>query len=58
MTTLREKIDDFLPEFDMAAEYGIAIHTPAHVVYEGLLRADFSQSQLIQILQCWLLRQG
>ncbi|HXB21895.1 MAG TPA: hypothetical protein VNV88_10960 [Candidatus Solibacter sp.] len=56
MPAERKTIDDFLPEFELAAKYEIAIRAPAHVVYECLLHADFSQSRLIRTLMA--LRSG
>ena len=56
MRATGRKIDGLLPEFDIAAEYGLAISAPPPVVYECLLRADFGQSRIIRILMA--LRRG
>jgi hypothetical protein len=50
MSVPHQKIDDFLPSFDIAAAYNIRIEAPAATVYECLLRADFSQSWIVRLL--------
>ncbi|MGB9236089.1 MAG: hypothetical protein WCC04_16900 [Terriglobales bacterium] len=46
----RSRIDDFLPNHDFSARYEVRIKAPASVVYECLLRADFSELWLVRLL--------
>ena len=44
------RIDEFLPDHDFSASYEIRIKAPASVVYESLLRSDFSELSLVRLL--------
>lgn len=44
------RIDEFLPTHDFSAVYEIGIDAPAPVVYECLLRSDFSEAWLVRLL--------
>src|SRR5258707_15358792 len=46
----RSRIDDFLPVYDLSADYGIRINAAASVVYECLLRADFNELWVVRLL--------
>jgi hypothetical protein len=46
----RSRIDEFLPNHDFSARYEIRINAPASVVYECLLRSDFSELWLVRVL--------
>ena len=43
-------IDEFLPNRDFSAAYKIRVNAPTSVVYECLLRSDFSQVWLVRLL--------
>ena len=44
------RIDEFLPDHDFSASYEIRIKAPASVVYESLLRSDFSELGIVRFL--------
>jgi hypothetical protein len=46
----RSRIDEMLPNFGFRAVYEIHINAPASVVYECLLRSDFSEVWLVRLL--------
>ncbi len=46
----RSRIDEFLPNYDFCAAYEIRIDAPTSVVYECLLRSDFSELWLVRVL--------
>jgi hypothetical protein len=46
----RSRIDEFLPNHDFSARYEIRINAPASVVYQCLLRSDFSELWLVRVL--------
>jgi hypothetical protein len=46
----RSRIDKFLPNYDFSAAYEIRINAPASVVYQSLLRSDFSELWLVRVL--------
>jgi hypothetical protein len=46
----RSRIDEFLRNHDFSARYEIRINAPASVVYECLLRSDFSELWLVRVL--------
>ncbi len=46
----RPRIDEFLANHDFSARYEIRINAPASVVYECLLRSDFSELWLLRLL--------
>lgn len=46
----RTLIDEFLPNCDFSAGYKIRVNAPTSVVYECLLRSDFSQVWLVRLL--------
>jgi len=43
-------MDEFLPHCDFGASYEVRINAPASVVYESLLRSDFSDVWLVRLL--------
>jgi hypothetical protein len=43
-------MDEFLPNHDFSAAYEISINAPSSVVYECLLRSDFSELWLLRLL--------
>ena len=45
-------MDEFLPHCDFGASYEVCINAPASVVYESLLRSDFSDVWLVRLLMC------
>ncbi|HXN22587.1 MAG TPA: hypothetical protein VOA41_07580 [Candidatus Dormibacteraeota bacterium] len=46
----RPRIEEFLPNHDSRARYEIRIHAPTPVVYQCLLRSDFSELWLVRLL--------
>ena len=46
----RSRIDEFVPNHDFSAAYEISINAPSSVVYECLLRSDFSELWLLRLL--------
>ncbi len=46
----RSLMDEFLPHCDFGASYEVRINAPASVVYESLLRSDFSDIWLVRLL--------
>jgi hypothetical protein len=44
------RIDKFLPHHDFSAAYEISINAPPSLVYESLLRSDFSEVWLVRLL--------
>jgi len=44
------RMDEFLPVYEVSAAYEIRIHAPCRVVYECLLRCDFSQLWIVRTL--------
>ena len=44
------RIDGFLPTHDFSAAYEISIDAPTSVVYQCLLRSDFSEAWLVRLL--------
>ncbi len=46
----RLRIDEFVPTHDFGAAYEIRIDAPSSVVYECLLRSDFSEMWLVRLL--------
>jgi hypothetical protein len=46
----RERIEEFLPDYDFSARYEIQISAPVSVVYPILLRVDFSELWLVRLL--------
>jgi len=46
----RLRIDEFLPNYDFCAAYEIRVDAPASVVYQCLLRSDFSGLWLVCLL--------
>ena len=47
---VRSLMDVFLPNYDFSAAYEIRIDAPSSVVYECLLRSDFSELWLVRLL--------
>ena len=46
----RPRIDEFLPKCDFSAAYEIRVNAPTSVVYQCLLRSDFSELWLVRLL--------
>ena len=46
----RPLMDEFLPNHDFSVAYEISINAPSSVVYECLLRSDFSELWLLRLL--------
>jgi hypothetical protein len=46
----RSPIDEFLPDYDFSAAYEIRVDSPVSLVYECLLRSDFSDLWLVRLL--------
>ena len=46
----RSRIDEFLPIYSVRASYSIRILAPRSVVYQCLLRSDFSEHWLVRLL--------
>ena len=46
----RARIDEFLPVYDASAAYEMRIQAPVAVVYQCLLRCDFSQLWIVRTL--------
>ena len=44
------RIDEFLPNHDFSAAFETRINAPASVVYQSLLRSDFSELWLVRVL--------
>jgi hypothetical protein len=52
----RQLIDDIMPQFDVAASYGIDVAAPPSIAYAAISQADFSRSTTIRVLMS--LRRG
>jgi hypothetical protein len=46
----RERIDEFLPIYDISASYEVRISVPPSLVYRCLLRSDFNKPWLVRLL--------
>ena len=46
----RPRIDEFLPIYDITASYDISINAPPAVIYQCVLRSDFSSLWLVRLL--------
>ncbi len=46
----RERIDEFLPIYDVSASYEVRISVPPSLVYRCLLRSDFNKPWLVRLL--------
>jgi hypothetical protein len=43
-------LDCWMPEYDVAARYDIAVHAPAALVYDALLQTEFGRLPVVRLL--------